>query len=362
MANIYEKIPGCILGQFSKLKFVNGSNFKKFKDYFLANYISGFIVPAETFDNVKGKFPIGFTIWNTSEKSKIDIIATDVFDKNGNFKGIKIFHGDLPNNINRWIKLFDDKTQKGIAFMGNPSPDFQHNSQLYLSLNKGIEHFNFYNFTQNKLRQGCIYFSIRNCIEATWLNDRDQFLYPNDHWQTDEEFQNDCFAYSLFNGQNRISCNEEINHWIPFTEQEVNAKEKFASNFMTNFINGKLTVEQSKDLFAETTQLGFKTLTGLEFSIEAKAVFDAGRELWSYYHSQNFPSDRGVPEGRGVYNVNASLYDIREYFQGRNDKGRMNSRSTDEKYTTLISELRKTLNILADQIKPKIYEYEFLKE
>jgi hypothetical protein len=56
------------------------------------------------------------------------------------------------------------------------------------------------------------------------------------------------------------------------------------------------------------------------------------------------------------------LYDIREYFQGRNDKGRMNSRSTDEKYTTLISELRKTLNILADQIKPKIYEYEFLKE
>jgi len=27
--------------------------------------------------------------------------------------------------------------------MGNPSPDFQHNSQLYLSINKGIEHFNF---------------------------------------------------------------------------------------------------------------------------------------------------------------------------------------------------------------------------
>ena len=58
MANIYEKIPGCILGQFSKMKFVNGSNFKKFKDYFLADYVSGFIVPGDTFDNVKGKFPI----------------------------------------------------------------------------------------------------------------------------------------------------------------------------------------------------------------------------------------------------------------------------------------------------------------
>ena len=76
MANIYEKIPDCILGQFSTLKFVNGSNFKKFKDYFLADYVSGFIVPADTFDNVKGKFPIGFTIWNTTNKSKIKEIVT----------------------------------------------------------------------------------------------------------------------------------------------------------------------------------------------------------------------------------------------------------------------------------------------
>ena len=131
---------------------------------------------------------------------------------------------------------------------------------------------------------------------------------------------------------------------------------------MSDFIKGKIQQERSNDLFAETTQSGFKTKTGLEFSIEATAVFDAGRELWNYYHSQNFPSDRGVPEGRGVYNVNASLYDIREHFQGRNDKGRMNARSNDERYTELISELRSKLALLADKIKPKVYEYEFLKE
>lgn len=32
-------------------------------------------------------------------------------------------------------------------------------------------------------------------------------------------------------------------------------------------------------------------------------------------------------------NVNAALYDIKLFFQGRNDrKGRMNTKSTDEKY------------------------------
>ena len=87
-----------------------------------------------------------------------------------------------------------------------------------------------------------------------------------------------------------------------------------------------------------------------EFSEDATAVFDAGRELWKYYHAQQ------------DINVNASFYDIREYFQGRNDKGRMNARSTDSNYTQLIGELRNKLNVLADKIKPKIYEYEFLKE
>ncbi|MCC7224363.1 MAG: hypothetical protein IT273_11610 [Chitinophagales bacterium] len=93
----------------------------------------------------------------------------------------------------------------------------------------------------------------------------------------------------------------------------------------------------------------------LEFSAEATAVFDAGRELWRYYHAQKFAWD-------GNYNANASLYDIREHFQGRNDKGRMNPKSSDEKYTELIGNLRDQLKILAEKIAPKVYEYGFLKE
>ena len=364
MANIYEKIPGCILGQFSKMKFVNGSNFKKFKDYFLADYVSGFIVPGDTFDNVKGKFPIGFTIWNTSIKSKISTIATDIYDKKGNFNSTKNFYGELPNNINKWIKLFDEKVENGISFMGNPSPDFQHNSQLYLSINKGIEHFNFFNFTKNNLITGSIYFSIRNCIEAIWINDRDQYLFPNEGWQTDNEFQNDCLVFTLFHGQNRITTSEGTNHWIPFTEYEVNAQAKFESNFMTDFIKGKIKQEvTTTDLFNSETSpnrvsnpvRALDENIELQFSEEATAVFDAGRELWKYYHEI-----ASLP--RNDYNVNASLYDIREYFQGRNDKGRMNSKSDDATYTQLLAELRNKLAVLADKIKPKVYEYGFLKE
>ena len=56
MAKIYEQFPDAILAQFSKMKFISGSNFTKFKEYFLTKYLSGFVVPSYTFDNVKGDF------------------------------------------------------------------------------------------------------------------------------------------------------------------------------------------------------------------------------------------------------------------------------------------------------------------
>jgi len=56
------------------------------------------------------------------------------------------------------------------------------------------------------------------------------------------------------------------------------------------------------------------------------------------------------------------IADIREYFQGRNEKGKMNTKSEDKKYNELIKNLRDCLTILAQKIEPKVYEYGFLKK
>ena len=86
-----SKMQGCILGQFSTLKFVSGSNFKKFKEFFKADFQKGFVVPADTFDNVKGKFPIGFMIWNSSKpenfKSIDSITAAQISETTNQFIG-----------------------------------------------------------------------------------------------------------------------------------------------------------------------------------------------------------------------------------------------------------------------------------
>lgn len=91
----------------------------------------------------------------------------------------------------------------------------------------------------------------------------------------------------------------------------------------------------------------------MTFSAEAEAVLNAGRELWRYYHSQ--------PDS----NPDASLYDIKLYFQGtkltKNGKVQMKTNSDDERYMELIQNLREKLRALASKIEPKVYEYGFLK-
>ncbi|WP_297986592.1 hypothetical protein [uncultured Chryseobacterium sp.] len=348
LARIYGEIPNSKIANFSKLKNLQSSNFSDFRNFFRASLEKIFVVPADTFDNVTGKFPIGFFIWNLEHKEIFKEIQADVFDRSNNFISVKTIYGESSQSINKWIKTFDDKINSHIGLIVSCAPDFQHNIQLAI-LSKRQERYCF-NITKENLIKTAIYFAVRKAIPATWLNDRDQFLYPNDNWKTDQEFQNDCLAFTLFDGSNNIQSKFGTNHWIPFTEHEVDAKEKFESHFMTDFINGKLKAEVTENLFGETVALQLYDGKPKEFSKEARAVFDAGRKLWRYYHSQK------------DINVNASLYDIREYFQGRNDKGRMNARSSDETYTELIAELRNKLSILAEKIQPKIYEYGFLKE
>jgi hypothetical protein len=114
---------------------------------------------------------------------------------------------------------------------------------------------------------------------------------------------------------------------------------------MYDYINGKIRDNGTEDLFEKKQK---PNQNPLEFSDEAKGVFTAGKRLWQYYHSQP------------TAHANASFYDIREFFQGRDSVGRMNAASGDDAYNELISELRSALKTLAVKIKPKVYEYGFL--
>jgi predicted RNA methylase len=363
---VYKEIPNAKLASFSTLKYINAQNFLKFRNYFQAKFLKGFICRANTFDNVIGNFPIGFLIWNFEKKEEITAIKIDVICNNVNLKhcwqeGEKRFYAiNEKIFISDWLRKFYDKQSAKIGYLILPGVDMQQQNGVYITsqpTKSDILQHKTASITEKNLMEMSIYFAVRKCIAPNWINNRDQFLYPNDGWKTDEEFQNDCLAYTLFN--NNIQSKHGVNDWIPFIEYAVGAQDTFRSHFMTDFISGKIEpMVQEADLFYQAGDMihgggggsACKKESALIFSETAKDVFNAGGDLWRYYHKQ--PN----------INVNASLYDIREHFQGRNEKGTMNNKSADETYNELNNNLRIALKILAEKIEPKIYEYGFLKK
>lgn len=350
---IYKEIPDCVLGVFCKLKLFVSSSFVEFREVFDANIKKMFTVPSKTFDNISGKYPISFSVWNLAQKrAPMEFYASDVFDAKGVFLGTRKFYGldKLSVSINQWIKQLDVATENIIGFMENPTPDFQDNNFLCILNQKGSRHNNYSAINHETLIVNVVYLAVRHCISHTWVNDRDQFLAPNDEWMNDEIFQGNCLIYSLFHGQNRIMSNLGMNHWIPFTEEQVGSKKAFKSNFMSNYLEdfkkGNVAIVPKIPSLVQTEKPVAAATT--EFSSEAKAVYDAGLELWKYYHSQ--------PKA----NPNASFYDIRLFFQGSKN-GKMNTKSSDVRYTELITDLRNKQKELAKQIAKKVYEYGFLK-
>lgn len=326
LIRIYMEINGCLIAEFSKTKILLGLNYVNFRQVFKAKLLKLFLVPAKTFYNVKSEFTIGFFIFDTSKKEYFTKIDADVYDNFGNSLPTKVIYNlDGKKFINNWIK----SVPAGANSVGYILIDANTKGRqrlIHITSKKSNTLGKLLDIGEKNLIDVSIYYSTAHCFKVTWLNEFDLMMYPIDGYKNDLIFQSNCLAFTLF--KNDISSKHIINHWIPFTEAEVGAKSNFESNFMTDFIKSN----------------------SIQFSKEAQNVLNAGREIWKYYHSQS-----------GI-NVNASFYDIKEYFQGRNLNGIMNKSSKDIHYNKLLTELRVSLNILKEFIKQKGYEYGFFND
>ncbi|MDO5760999.1 MAG: N-6 DNA methylase, partial [Bacteroidota bacterium] len=200
LIRIYKEIPNCKIANFSTLKPLQSTNFEDFRNIFQAKLETLFIIPSKSFDNVSGNFPIGFFIWSTNIKRVFKTIQADVYNIRGKGRGYKkIYTKKDAKYINEWLQLLQEDSD-AIGILDVRGNDFQ-NSKYCCIQKPNFErtsHSTLIPITAINVYPICIYFSARLCIEATWLNDRDQFLYPNNKWKKDKEFQRDCLIFTLF--------------------------------------------------------------------------------------------------------------------------------------------------------------------
>lgn len=331
LARVALEMPRATVAMFSTMKYVNAPNFEIFRAVWSAKYLGGFVVHNQAFDGLTGKFPIGFLMWQTdqkvSPKISIDTVQVEVLDKNAQAIGEKTFY-NLPKNtfLNVWIdrpranqtptiplknaispstttprvKTWSDSA---IAYMYCGVNDLQHAEQQTVIYSSVYGGGNGFYLTPENLWQAAVVFAMRRAIRPTWLNDRDQFLQPSE--PLDDEFKSDCLLWMLFNRCNRTAGANDlewggkswslVNHFIPYTEAEVNAPDRFESDFMAQYLADKM------------------------LSAEATAVLDAGRDLWRAYFAHT-----DMRTVRDQYKLNRSdvgWYQIRNALAERNKSG-----------------------------------------
>lgn len=365
VARIAQEIPNATLAMFSKLKYVNAPNFEEFRKQRNAEYLNGFIVHSKAFDGIKWNFPIWFLIWKTlnnkTNKSPITEILVEILNKeahpiwekhfynlaNKNFLSqriqrpkanknevISVSNAITPAKSKSWSKYWSDWA---IAHFVCDSNDFQNAWQytLLLSSAQGIWHKWAVYVNPENLRQAAIVFSVRRLIKPTWINDRDQFLQPN--CELPDDFRNDCLVWMLFSGSNLTASANDlerndrkrsiVNHFIPYTEAEVDAPERFESDFMVQYMSDKT------------------------FSPEAHAVLDEWKKLWKAYFAHT--DNHTVREELKLNRADVGRYQIRNALKKRNESGDFPPVS--------FTDFESAYKALTEKLRPLVYEYGFLK-
>lgn len=363
LARIATEIPRATIAMFSTMKYVNAPNFEKFRQVWNAKYLGGFVVHNKAFEGLTGKFPIGFLIWksnqNVKEKTPITEISVDVLDKEAQPIGEKLFY-NLPNStfLNVWLNRpkankidviplknsispsetnprVKNWSDNAIAYMYCGVNDLQHAEQQTIIFSSPYGGGNGFYINAENVWQAAIIFSVRRLVKPTWLNDRDQFLQPTE--PLTDEFKNDCLIWMLFNRcQRTASANDLewngkkwsiVNHFIPYTEAEVNAPERFESDFMVKYLATK------------------------KLSAEAKLVLQEGKVLWQAYFAHT--DVRTVRDELKLNRADVGWYQLRKALQARNASGDFAPVS--------FKPFEDAYKALSEKLQPQVYKLGFLK-
>ena len=365
VVRVAKEIPNATLAMFSTLKYVSAPTLDVFRSKWGAIFSGGFVVHSKAFDGLKGEFPIGFLIWKTNQKlvnkTPASEISVEVLDKKANAIGEKSFY-NLPNEnlLTNWI--IRPKTNKqdivplknavvpatatkdlrgtkwsdgAIGYMLSGGNDLQHAGIQTVIFSSGYGSARGYFINPENLWQIAIVFSMRRLVKPTWLNDRDQFLQPTA--PLTDEFKTDCLIWMLFNGSNLTASANNlewngrqwsiVNHFIPFTESEVNAPDRFESDFMVQYL---------KD----------KTL-----SAEAMAVLAEGKKLWQAYFAHT--DVHTVREELKLNRPDVGWYQIRNALKKRNESG--------DFMPVSFKPFEEAYKALTEKLQPMVYELGFLK-
>lgn len=241
------------IGLFCPELFISGSDFDKFRDNFLKDfkYENGFLTPASLFSDVSKQWGILFSIWTNGQTNNANDFSVEIYDTDDSLnvenKGTKLLY-NLDNllSASEWIRKNEKRGNIEIPFMTNAinvgSPKSRkpvkfHETSIGYMLNLGNNVYynqqgvSIFSTTYNQpgvvidkdnLLNICTLFTSRKLIQANWVNQKQEYMAPDETNPEWEQFKCDSIIYSLFNSASNQSALRDINYnnkkWNSFNE------------------------------------------------------------------------------------------------------------------------------------------------
>ena len=374
LARIQKELPNAVVAMFSTLKYINAPNFEEFRQQWQPEFKGGFVVHSKSFDGLKGNFPIGFLIWDLSEKQPAQQeYALPAYTHRLENAGCKIFAAEKKDRmLNVWIdrprannmlltvplknalSVYTSNirvstwSDNAIGYLTVKGNDLQNAGTATHIMSSSYGNGNGIYVTPDNLEKAAVVFAVRRVIKPTWLNDRDQFLQPHfglegrkegrkegNYTEIPQEFTLDCLLYMLFSGSNLTAGTAKdalewngrkwqlTNHFIPYDEAQVGFNGRFQSHFMSDYLRDKT------------------------LSKEAQAVYDEGLKLWQAFYRADI--ERKIRDEYLLDKSGAGWYQIRNALKKAAPQ-------------TDFAPFETAYAALAAKLEPLVYEYGFLKE
>jgi len=360
---------------FAKSLYKTSSTYKNFRKIFYLKYKfeKGLLFKCSEFADVSDSWAIDFSIYSKGETLNDNIMDVLINDSNGVINNVgekKLISTDNKVSMSDWCKnkktkindfpklsssLSLKETEHGFGLCENSfstlvsnANNVAKNGNSVYFINGGVgENVGKVYINEDTFLKGCCIFSARKTIKGDWLNDKDEYLAPNEEHEQYQQFTNDSVVYSLFNNSSQQSSLRQVN----YKDRLWDIKNEFfwmSTEEMMGLANNNNYDELYNDVRTDNNRYVHKLLFGEQniynqLSPDAKLVLDKATELvrMSMTMRSHFADDNNHLNSWDAGYAQLKLV-WKEYFPEE------------------FKEFRQLYKNLEDRMRPLVYELGFL--
>lgn len=227
---------------FCKPNYLSGGSFKNFRNKFFGSFgfEKGFLFQASHFSDVSTDWGINFAVFSNSANNVKeyvhDLVEVDNEVFNLSVKGEKyLYNVDGRKKASDWVreevkglKTIDAPQQSstyvikekgrgnlvegGIGYILSASNNIQYNSQSVAMFSSCFSNGNGLSIIKENILKTTALFTARKAIKGNWINDKDEYLAPNEEHPKYRQFELDSLVYSLFNNSSQQSSLRQVDY------------------------------------------------------------------------------------------------------------------------------------------------------